>query len=295
MRSSLKGAVEWIAVEKPTEQDFAFLERTFDLSPEIRHIIRRPVLRPRVITEKTFRSVVLHVPRYHETKRHSHSVEVDILINAGMVATVAMGEVKPLRDLLKKIRKDEAAGKRLLGKTPEHFLFEVLTQLLVFVDRQLDHIQEKLDLFERDIANVHHKGFLETLAVLRGDILDVRRIIKPEREVFEDLAEHNGIRWETLLSEYDRIFDRIENHKETIEALYETFTALVSVRANEIVRILTIIATITLPLALFTSLFGMNVQHLPFVGFQYDFWAIVGIIIMATIGMLAFFKKLRWF
>jgi magnesium transporter len=295
MRSSLKGTVEWIAVEKPTEQDFTFLERTFALSPEIRHIVRRPVLRPRIITEKTFRSIVVHVPRYHETKRHSHSVEIDILISEGMIATVAMGEVKPLRDLLKRIRKDEALQKRLLGKTPEHVLFEILTQLLVFVDHQLDHIQEKLELFERDITNVHHKGFLETLAVLRGDILDVRRIIKPEREVFEDLAERDGIRWQTLLSEYDRVFDRVENHKETIEALYETFTALVSVRANEIVRILTIIATITLPLALFTSLFGMNAAHIPIIGLPYDFWIIFGIIVAATIGMLAFFRKLRWF
>lgn len=295
MRSSFKGTIEWIAVEKPTEQDFTFLEKAFLLSPEVRRLLRRPVLRPHVISEKTFRSVVLHVPCYRKAERHSRSIEVDVLVGTDMLATIAMGPVKPLRDLVGKIRGDEALQKRLLNKAPEHLLFEILSRILAFIDRELDHIQEKLDAVEKDIAGVHNKGFLEKLAVLRGDILDVRRIIQPEREVFEDLVAHDGGRWKALLSEYDRIFNRIENHKETIQALYDTFAALVSIRANEIVRILTIIATITLPLTLFTSLFGMNTRYLPIVGLLYDFWIISGIIVVSTIVMLIAFKKWRWF
>ncbi|MDP3794902.1 MAG: CorA family divalent cation transporter [bacterium] len=296
MRSSFKDHIEWLLIEKPADDDFDFIEGIFALPQDIRDALRQPLLRPRFINEKSLRYTVLHVPVYHKRERHPHAVEIDLLASANAVVTIAFGATPVLTEIAQQVEKDPAFARRLLGKSTDHLLWELHSRLLDFVNRQLDHIQKKLERAEeRVIKSQSRKELLEEFAILSSDILDIRRIVKPQRVVFEDLANTDGSRWEALLGEFDRLLERIENYKDSSEALYETFQTLVSMRTNEIMRVLTIIATLTFPLSLLTSLFGMNAVATPFVTQPYGFWAVTGIIVALSATMLAIFRSREWF
>ena len=87
-----------------------------------------------------------------------------------------------------------------------------------------------------------------------------------ERDYFNNLFDHSKEIWEML-----------ENAKEQIEVLHETNSSLISFRINDIMSMLTAISVILLPMGIFSQLFGINAQNIPFVGSELDFWIIVGL------------------
>lgn len=313
MRLTFKDRIEWVHIESPSEEDFALIEKTFPLPEDIREALRMPLLRPRFLAENSFRYAVLHIPVYNARERHPHAVEIDILATATTVVTIAFGAVPVIEEVLRQMmpegdapakgrrrkREDAAAHgftKQLLGRSTDHLLWELGSRLLEFTHRQLDHIQSKIDHIEHKIIDGKgRKDLLEEAAVLRGDILDIRRTAKPGRLVFEGFAQSGDHHWRALVAEHDRTAERIESLKESIETIYDTFAALISIRTGEIMRTLTIIATITFPLTLFTSLFSINAAHTPLVEMPYGFWIIAGIVGLASLAMLAIFKAREWF
>jgi magnesium transporter len=82
---------------------------------------------------------------------------------------------------------------------------------------------------------------------------------------------------------------------ESASELRETNHALVSTKEGEVMKTLTIMAFVTFPLTLFSSLFGMNATHMPFMGRDYDFWIIVGIMVTIAISFFTYFRYKRWF
>ena len=90
-----------------------------------------------------------------------------------------------------------------------------------------------------------------------------------------------------------RIWDNLENYKEVAEALEETNEAVISHRLNDILRVLTSISVVILPLTFLTGLFGMNVNF-PGFGSAVAFWSILGFFLVVIVGMLGFFRFKRW-
>ena len=100
---------------------------------------------------------------------------------------------------------------------------------------------------------------------------------------FGDLADHMRL-----------ISVELEDLREMTESLHATYVSLTSQRTNEVIRILTIIATIMLPLSVLSGLYGMNVD-LPLEGSPYAFVLVLAVMAVIAIGMLLFFRSRRWF
>ena len=145
-------------------------------------------------------------------------------------------------------------------------------------------------------------NLVRKISHLRRDILDFRRILNPHKEVFSSL-EYTGRKFfgpeflhyfNNLVGEYYKVWNILESNKETIGSLQETNDSLLSNRTNDIMKFLTIMAFVTFPLAIFTSMFGMNTEHMPIVGLPGDFWIIMAIMLAAMVAMFSFFKHKRW-
>ena len=99
--------------------------------------------------------------------------------------------------------------------------------------------------------------------------------------------------WSNILDMYKKIWDITEDYEEEIEALSKTFDSLQTNRTNEIVKVLTLISSILLPLTLIASLYGMNIK-LPFQSHPYAFLILTGCMVMVVLGFLYYFKKRKW-
>jgi magnesium transporter len=143
----------------------------------------------------------------------------------------------------------------------------------------------------RDISNV------------KQEIINFRKVIRPQRPVLRDLERVKErylspdmdleIYFDDIVDAHERIWDMLENYKEVVEALEETNESVISHRVNDILRVLTSISVIVLPLTLLASIWGMNVR-VPGQGNLTDFYVIAGVMVILLVGMVAFFRKRGW-
>jgi len=114
-----------------------------------------------------------------------------------------------------------------------------------------------------------------------------------ERQIERFLPEQLELYFDDIVDASERIWDLLDNFKEVVEALEDTNESVISHRQNDVLRILTVVSVVLLPLTLITGIFGMNV-HFP--GFETAgaFWAIAGFMLGLAVGLIAFFRFKRW-
>ena len=143
---------------------------------------------------------------------------------------------------------------------------------------------------------------VEEISIVGRDIIDFRRSLKPQEITLESLTVQGSQLFgnevlpflEDLGGEYQKLWGLLENHKETLDALYETNTTLLNIKQNDIMKVLTIMAFVTFPLAILATLLVSGTAGNPLSGLPYDFWAVAGILMLAAGAILAVFKKKKW-
>jgi magnesium transporter len=141
------------------------------------------------------------------------------------------------------------------------------------------------------------------ISTVKQEIINFRKVVRPQRPVLRELEslKHRflapdldlEIYFDDIVDAHERIWDMLENYKEVVEALEDTNESVISHRVNDILRVLTSISVIVLPLTLIASLWGMNVG-VPGEGDPEDFYAVAGGMLVLLIAMLTYFRRRGW-
>jgi len=293
----------WVDVVDPKKEDIEYL-KSLDFHPLVLNELLVPTLRPKVEQYDNYLYMVLHFPIYHPKEKTSKSMEVDFLITRYAVITVRYGKIEPLQEFWKKCEIGEVESQ--FQYSAASLLYCMLQELNKFSLRQIDHITKKIDAIEKAVFEENRLGneekLVEDITVIRRDILDFRKAIKPQDTILESLKVRGMEFFGKLTKPYFsdiigdsmRVWELLENHKETIESLQEANDSLLSHRTNRIMKLITLFAVIVFPLTLFATLFSMRAENVPIVGMKNDFWIIIGIMMIGMITMLTVFKKKKW-
>ena len=294
----------WIDIVDPDKKDIKYLEETFNFHPVVLKELLSPTLRPKVEHYDSYLFMVLHFPIYNPKEKTTKSMEIDFLIVKDTLISIRYGKIQPLQEFWKKCQTDNQYF--YFQNSPALLLHCMLQELNNFSLRQIDHITKKINDIEDKIFKAkktkEETRLVEKILIIRRDILDFRRTIKPQAAILKSLksrgVEFFGRKMEPyftdIIGDHLRIWDLLENHKETIESLQEANDSWLSNRTNLVMKILTMFAVIVFPLTLLAAIWGMNTRYLPIVGARHDFWIVVGIMLVGTIFMLAIFKAKKW-
>jgi magnesium transporter len=167
----------------------------------------------------------------------------------------------------------------------------------------LRKIGNKLDAVEEEIFSGRGEEVVRDISNVKQEIINFRKVIRPQRPVLRDLENVKRrflapdidleIYFDDVVDAHERIWDMLENYKEVIEALEETNESVISHRVNDILRVLTAISVIVLPLTLIASIWGMNVG-VPGEGDTAAFWGVMGAMVLLLVTMLAWFRRRGW-
>src|SRR5207248_3810045 len=159
---------------------------------------------------------------------------------------------------------------------------------------------------EEDIFSGLGEEIVRDISNVKQEIINFRKIIRPERSVLRDLertkqrymSDELEIYFDDIVDASERIWDMLENYKEVVEALEDTNQSVISHRFNDTLRILTVFSIVFLPATLIASIWGMNVG-LPGGGDPVSsahtiFWIIIAAIVGLLVGMVAFFRRRGW-
>src|SRR5437870_1172287 len=244
---------------------------------------------------------VLHFPAYDKNVQRLNAAELDFFLGPDYLVTIPNVELLPVSRLFDRCQDDEGFRVGLFAKGSGRLLYEVLDDLYDYCFPILDKIDHKLDSIEDDIDELRSEEIVSDISKVKQEIISYRKIVKPqrpalrllERHIERFLPENLDLYFDDLVDASERIWDQLDNFKEVVEALEDTNESVIQHRQNDVLRVLTVVSVILLPLTLVTGIFGMNVR---FPGWETRaaFWAIVGLMVGVIVGMIGFFKYKRW-
>lgn len=283
------------------------LEKRFRLHPLDLRDSMPPLQRPKLVVRDDYIFMILLYPVFDRRTRTIHSSEVDFFVSPNRLITVNADGLAPLRRIFDASRHTGKNGteiRRLCFLGDEvNLLYFILSELLEEISPMLVHINNDVDVFEARLFRDFEKDLIQELLRIKTNVVNIRKAIQGHKSVIRRLLalEHEifnagifGKRFERLVDQTKEIWDTLEIQKDTVNALHETNASLIDYRINEIMKTLTIFSVIVFPLTLLAAIFGMNAVNMPFVGSNYGFWKIIGLMFTGVIGMLGFFKYKKW-
>lgn len=302
MIKQIQSKITWIDIINPKQSDIDYLKENFKFHPLILGELISPSTRSKVEIYDNYLFIVYHLPIYDPKSQTSQASEIDFLITKNHLITARYQPIEPLDHLFNRLEKNVADRDQFLGKTAGHLLYEILERGLEFSLRQLAHISEKITKTEESVFKGREKEMIREISVIKRDILDQRLISRPQKAILESLFSKGTkffgkdieIYFNDLIGDYEKIWDALENLKETVESLESTNNTLFESKISEIMKFLAIVAFIAVPLALFSSIFSMNTLYTPLINHPLGFWIIVGLMVFISFIFFIFFKIKKW-
>src|SRR5262249_53060719 len=200
-------------------------------------------------------------------------------------------------------RQKEELRDQLFSRGSGYLLYRLLDDSFDYCFPMLRKIGNKLDVLEEEIFEGRSEEIVRDISNVKQEIINFRRAIRPQRPVLRDLEKVKErylspdvdleIYFDDIVDSQERIWDLLENYKEVVEALEDTNESVISHRVNDILRVLTSITVIVLPLTLLASIWGMNVG-VPGEQNMAAFWIVVGTMVVLLVGLFAYFRRPGW-
>lgn len=289
----------WIDIEKPSKSDIDYISQNFNFHKMVLSELIPDTIRTKVDAYDDYFYIVLHFPSFNKEKRATRSQELDILVTKSHLITSHKETLIPLKAIFDKCNIYPEEKEKYLGNGSAKLLYFILDELLNTCSLQLDNISENMDKAEKAIFLGMEKEMIKEISILKRNILDFRRAVKPQKQILESLyltvnkffgSNEYLPFYNDLLGHHLRLWNVLESNKELIESLESTNATLFTSKLNETIKILTIFTALLLPISIVVGIFGMNVD-VPLQNHPQGFFIIIAISATLLTAIYLFFKK----
>jgi magnesium transporter len=299
------GKLTWINIQPPTERSREYLRENYPFHPlDLDDILSR-IQRPKLDEYPDYLFFVFNFPRYHKKEQVLSQSQVSVFIGQEYLITIHKGELKPVRRLFEDCREDEAVAADFMGSGTGYLLYRILDRLVDYCIPILNKTGDGIEDVEDRIFSPHPRGSVREISRLRRDVIAFRRTIWPMRTLLAGLetrlnrfsARDLTVYFGDMVDHLEKIWDGLNEYKEIIEGLNDTYDSLASNRINEVLRVLTILTTIGTVLTVVVGFYGMNVP-LPGgsnPGGLWDSWIVIlAALVLIIAWMLYYFYRKGW-
>ncbi len=295
------GRVTWVNIEKPTPKDMDYLRQQYPFHPlDLEDCLSR-LERPKIDEYDEYLFIIMQFPVFDTSSLVSRPAEVDMFIGARYLVTVHDGNLWPIAKLFDDCQVDERPREKHMGRGASGLLHDVIDRLVDYCFPILYKVDANIREIEEDIFTEQVPDVVREISWVRRDIIALQRIVKPQIAIVANLEhkdrpfirEELDVYFGDVLDHLYKAWDMLEDHRDVIEGLSDTANTLTSYRINEVMKILTIISVIMLPLTLLSGIYGMNI-NLPLAGHPLSFIFILVLMAGLAGGMLLYFRKRHW-
>jgi magnesium transporter len=292
--------VLWLDIEKPTPQDLALLQEGFGFHPLSIEDVAQQHSTPKLDEYDTYVFQVVMVPQPNGGHDRAQLFEVEVFYLPGTLVTVRERTWPALDALWEAVRRDPV---RELGKGAQVLYHNIVDRAVDAYWPLLEAMDERVEHLERQVLQARGQdSTLQDLFHLRRSVRHLLRAARMQRESVQRLAAGNvrSLKKETCYQFRDvhdhllLIHDTLDDHRETLSGLRDTYIGVISNRMNQIMKTLTVFSAILLPLTFLTGLWGMNFPGLPLSKEPGGFWVVVGVCLAVTSLLLWVMFRRGW-
>jgi magnesium transporter len=264
------------------------LEDMFDDAPQ-----------PKVEDYDDFLYVVVHgLDRNAEQPDDVGTIELDVLIGPRWVITHHPRGLRSTEAIEAEIRKSP----RLFQRGPSYIAHGILEHLSDHYKPMMERFEEEIDALEARVLEDPDSNPTAQIFALKRSLGRIKRIASHQREVVQRLARGEFERvdrgalpfFRDIANDFVRVTDLCEGHRELLAAIFETYRSVQSQKLNEIMKVLTLISTIMLPMTFIAGVYGMNFEVMPELKWEYGYPFAMLLMIVVAVGLVTYFRKRRW-
>jgi magnesium transporter len=243
--------------------------------------------------------VILHGIHYRKGDHAFATHDVDFFVGPNYLVTVHDGDSASIIEL----RDHATRNLRILSEGPVALLHRIVDAMVDSYRPEIDELEDRIDDLEKQIFEQPDPALVRRILDEKRQIAGLRRIITPQRDVvarlarrdFVDISTEMSFRFRDVYDHLVRLADDVLIFQDRITGMLDAHLSNVSNRLNEVMKVLTVVSTILMPLTLLTSVYGMNVPLPQFPGGEHvQFWWLFGIMVATAVAMLAMFRRRRW-
>jgi len=288
--------LKWIHISAISDEDIGYLEQRFRFHPLDIRDCREGVQRPKLDIYPNYLFMIFHFPVFNPEIRRVTSVPLNVFLGKKFIITLTSEPNDVLESYFSRLRKKTKRTFKYdqLKNSSGYLLYKILDILYHKSLPVINDIGRFLPDVEEEVFSNRNKEATTDLAIIRRNILNLRRVLEPQLFMVGKLVDFKSSLIDDKLSVYfddvhdylENIWAALENYSDTIDGLYNTNESLTNQKTNEVIKTLTIISVALLPMTLVSSIYGMNVEGLPFANHPIGLWLIflvMGIIVAGSI------------
>ena len=294
----------WIDLEQPTADEIREIAQEFSVSEYVEQELLSPTPVPTVTAEDGMVLLVLHFPTQGMEDGEAKTQEVDFVVGKSFILTVRYEVVAPLHHLKKLLEAQELVGGGKAPITTDVLLETLFAHLYTAVRDHTNNIATTLSHVEKEMFAGHERTTVRSISNISREFLHMEAALANQEEslrhFFDALIQYNFFgpsfveRSHRISAERSHIAQVVKTHRAVASEMRETNIAILGANQNEIMKTLTVITFIFLPLELITFVFGMHVLGTPLNGNPNAFWIIVGSMTLIGILITFFLARKRW-
>jgi len=167
----------------------------------------------------------------------------------------------------------------------------------------LESLEEKIEFLEDDLVRRTTPATLQAINKLKRELIFLRKSLWPLREAISTLersdsqliSESTGIYFRDIYDHVIAVIDSVETFRDMLSNMLDIYLSAASNKLNEVMKVLTIIATLFMPLTFVAGIYGMNFKYIPELEWRWGYFIILGIMLLIALLMVFYFKRKRWF
>ena len=292
--------VTWINIDGIHQVDIIEkIGRNFDLHPLIQEDIVNTEQRPKIEDFGNYIYIVLKMVYHDENDGDIKIEQVSLILGENFVISFQEKEGDIFNHVRERIRNGKGRIRNMKADYLAYSLLDAVVDNYFFI---LEKSGEKIEELEDKVVLQPKPETLQEIHKLKRGMIFLRRSVWPLREVISNLERGES----ALIQESTRIYlrdvydhtiqviDSVETFRDMLSGMHDTYLSSISNRMNEIMKVLTIIATIFIPLTFVAGIYGMNFKFMPELDWRWGYFAVWSIMVAVAVLMIFYFKKKKW-
>ena len=294
-------SISWINIDGVHQVDvIEKLGAHFVLHPLLQEDVVNTHQRPKLDEFDDHLFIVLRMFFLNEEENELEGEQISLIVGANFVISFQERQGDVFEQVRERLRKGKG---RIRKKGSDYLAYALIDAIVDSYYTILEGLGENIESLQEELVSEPKQEDLQIIQHLKRDMIFFRKSVWPLREVIGGLARSESplIKEDVLVyvrDVYDHVIqaiDTIETFKDMLSAMLDIYLSSVGNRMNEVMKVLTIIATIFIPMTFLAGIYGMNFKYMPELEWRYAylfFWIVVSVVLIA---MVAWFKRKKWF
>ena len=293
-------AVVWIDVCDIDDNDIDLLTTVFNLHPLTVEDFIMPNARPKLEEFSDYLFLVMFTMESanNQQKGKVRIGELDCCLGKNFLVTFHSEQFASVCTCKDRIRKQSP----MIMHGADMLLYSILDQCIDNYFPVINEFDATVDKMSDELFTNPDQNTLKKIYTLKNDVMSLKRTIGPQADVismfsrgtFKFVSAANSIYFRNVYDNLIRLNDIVGTSRDIITGAMEAYVSIVSNRLNEIMKTLTVIATIVMPLTLIASIYGMNFKHMPELEHKFGYPAVILFMFVATVLMVIYFRRRKW-